>query len=108
MALFIPSKKPATPASSAPTPHTYGHVTRREFDCDVLGQLRRDGLNKQERQIVESAAAGHMDSQGGLSSKGMSYREKEEFVEELRDGARELGLEAKDVERIDDALNRAL
>ena len=105
MALFIPSKKPAAPESSKP--HSYGHVTANELKKDVLGSLRRGGLNPQERAIVETAAEGHMDSQG-FSSKGMDYREKEALIAELREDATKLGLERKDIDRIDDAFNRAL
>ncbi len=107
MALFFPSKKPVMPETPAkPAGHTYGHINRRELTHDVLGRLRREGLNERERAIVEAAAEGHMDKQG--SSNGMNYKEKEEFISELREDALKLGLERKDVDRIDDAFNRAL
>lgn len=107
MALFFPSSKPKpSAASSRPAPHAYGHVTKRELERDVLGRLRREGLNERERAIVEATAEGHLDQQG-LSS-GMTFREKEEMMGELREDARKLGLENKDLDRIDDALNRSL
>ena len=106
MSLFFPSKP--KPSTGSTTPHTYGHVTRRELEHDVLGHLRRGGgLNAQEREIVEAAAEGHMDSQG-FGAKGMDFREKEALVKELREDASKLGLERKDIDRIDDALNKAL
>lgn len=107
MSLFFPSSKPkpmVTPSS--PAPRAYGHVTKRELEKDVLGRLRRDGLNERERAIVETAAEGHMDAQG--LTRGMNLREKEEFMGELREDAGKLGLERKDLDRIDDAFNRAL
>lgn len=108
MSLFFPSKpKSSVPSSGSTTPHAYGHVTKRELERDVLGRLRRDGLNDRERAIVEAAAGGHMDKQGFMST-GMDFHEKEELVKELREDAGKLGLEHKDIDRIDDALNRAL
>ncbi len=107
MGLFFPSKPSTPPASSHPTPHTYGHVTKRELEKDVMGRLRRDGLNEQERTIVGAAAAGHMDKQGFMSS-GMNHGEKEEMMADLRHDASKLHLEPKDLDKIDDAFNRAL
>lgn len=106
MSLFFPSSKPKPSVSSGPAPRAYGHVTKQELQKDVLGRLRRDGLNERERAIVETAAEGHMDAQG--LSRGMNLREKEEFMGELREDAGKLGLERKDLDRIDDAFNRAL
>ncbi|TXH07910.1 MAG: hypothetical protein E6Q06_01210 [Candidatus Moraniibacteriota bacterium] len=107
MSLFFPSSKPKpSVSSSGVTPRAYGHVTKRELEKDVLGRLRREGLNERERAIVEAAAEGHMDQQG--LSRGMNLREKEEFMGELREDAAKLGLEHKDLDRIDDAFNRAL
>jgi hypothetical protein len=106
MSLFFPSSKPKPSLSSGPAPRDYGHVTKRELEKEVLGRLRRDGLNERERAIVEAAAEGHMDQQG--LSRGMNLREKEELMGELREDAGKLGLERKDIDRIDDAFNRAL
>ncbi len=107
MSLFFPSSKPKPMVpSSGPEPRSYGHVTKRELEKEVLGRLRRDGLNERERAIVEAAAEGHLDQQG--LTRGMNLREKEELMGELREDATKLGLEREDISRIDDAFNRSL
>ncbi len=108
MSLFFPTPKPRVPsASSSPTPHAYGHVTDRELKKDVMGRLRRAGLNTEERAIVEAAASGHMDKQGFMSS-GMDAHEKETMMEELHKEASRLHIEKEDLPKIDDAFNRSL
>ena len=108
MSLFFPSKKPSVPpTSSHPTPHASGHITKRELERDVMGRLRRAGLNEEERAAVGAVASGHMDHQGFMSS-GMDAGEKDKLMEELHEVAPKLHIENEDLPKIDDALNRSM
>ncbi|MFA9262667.1 MAG: hypothetical protein ACEQSB_04950 [Undibacterium sp.] len=110
MSLFFPTPKPHTPPTSGgAAPHAYGHVTKREFEHEVEPRLRRAGMNDQEVSIVRAAAEGHMDKNTGfLGSNGMDAHETAELIDELRHDQHHLGLEDKDVTRVEDTLNRSL
>lgn len=108
MGLFFADKKPAAPGPglSHPKSHLHGQVTPREFNRDVMGRLRQSGLSEHDRDIVRASAAGFLDKEVN-GDIGMSVREKEEFVEHLGK-ERSLGLDQRDIDRIDQALDKSL
>lgn len=109
MGLFFSDKKPAAPGPgiSHSKPHMSGQVTPREFRLDVMGRLRQRGMSQHDRDIVEATAAGFLDKEpnGGV---GMTYREKQEFVEHLDRDRTRIGLDHTDIDRISDALDKSL
>ena len=122
MGLFFMDKKPSSGNQSGknrqfasvppdererPKPHTSGQVTPREFRLNVVGRWRRSGLSQHDIDMAKNAAAGFLDKDpsGGI---GMNYREKGEFVDHLKEDAHRLGLDKKDIARIDEALDQSL
>lgn len=110
MGLFFADKKPAAPGPGGAHPRqtlAHGQVTPREFRNDVMGRLRRDGLDEHDRQLVEATAGGFLDRDPN-GDIGMSARETREFVAHLEKERRHIGLEPRDIQRISDALDKSL
>lgn len=83
-----------------------GHISRREFDRDVMGDLRRAGMSARKRAMVEVVGEGFKDKDHGVS--GLKRAEVIELVDEIKERANRLGLNKGDIGKIERAVGDAV
>lgn len=83
-----------------------GRITPREFERDVMGDLRRSGMSARKRAMVEVVGEGYGDKDHGVS--GLKRAEAIEMVDEIKERANRLGLNKADIGKIERAVGDAV
>lgn len=83
-----------------------GHISGREFDRDVIGDLRRSGMSARKRALVEVVGEGYGDKDHGVH--GLNRTEAMGMVEEIKERAHRLGLNKGDIGKIERAVGDAV